>query len=395
MTQHIVVVGAGIAGASCAWVLANRGYRVTVLDAASKPGSGGSGNPLAIVYPKLVNAELTPNHLQSLAYLHTLALLQQPPFAEHFQQTGVLWLDQERSLQDVDASHPWWQKQVWRLDAEAASEQAGVTLNCSALWFPDAGFIRTDGLLRTLLAHENIRTVFNTRVCGAEALDSRWRISSTQGYFSADALVLAYAGGSAIPLTDGLPLRPVRGQISQFPTAFPLRTTLCYGGYLTPSDNGNHCVGATFSPMDLQTDIRRQDHQFNANELGKSVPSVAESLPPFDDWQGRASLRWQTPDFSPMAGRHDPSLLHVLTAYPPRKHRPELATPDLPPLYVSIGHGAKGYTQAWVAAEIIANGISNTPSPWPDFIAKQLAPDRFIWRDWQRGRLWTPRRARS
>ena len=54
MTQHIVVVGAGIAGASCAWVLANRGYRITVLDAASKPGSGGSGNPLAIVYPAVI-----------------------------------------------------------------------------------------------------------------------------------------------------------------------------------------------------------------------------------------------------------------------------------------------------------------------------------------------------
>ncbi|MEO6698574.1 MAG: FAD-dependent 5-carboxymethylaminomethyl-2-thiouridine(34) oxidoreductase MnmC [Paraperlucidibaca sp.] len=395
MTEHVVIVGAGIAGASCAWTLARRGYRVTVLDAGSEPGLGGSGNALAIVYPKLVNAALTPSHLQSLAYLHTLALLKEPTLAAHFQQTGVLWLDQPRSLRDVDATHPWWQKQVWRLSAEAASEQAGVYLAQSALWLPEAGVIRTHGLLRTLLSHANIRTVFNARVATAQAHDSHWRISSTQGLFSADSLVLAYAGESPIALTDGLALRPVRGQISQCRSSLPLRTTLCYGGYLTPADGGYHCIGATFSPQDRQTDVRAEDNAYNAQALAQVAPAIAASLPPLASWRARASLRWQTPDFSPMAGRHDPTLLSALTAYPPRRHRPSLAQAEQPPLFVSIGHGAKGYTQAWVAAEIIASQLAGTPSPWSESIAEQLAPDRFIWRDWQRGRLWTPRRARS
>lgn len=395
MTEHVVVVGAGIAGACCAWTLARRGYRVTVLDASSGPGSGGSGNPLAIVYPKLVNAALTPTHLQSLAYLHTLALLKEPLLALHFQQTGVLWLDQPGSLRDVDATHPWWQKQVWRLSAEAASEQAGVPLTQSALWLPDAGVIRTHGLLRALLSEPNIRSVFNARVQATTRRESDWGISTTQGLFAADALVLAYAGESSLTLTDGLPLRPVRGQISQFESSLPLRTTLCYGGYLTPADGGYHSLGATFSPQDRQTDVRAEDNAYNAEALAHAVPALTSSLPPLTSWKARASLRWQTPDFSPMAGRHDPSLLSALSAHPPRRHRPVLAQAEQPPLFVSIGHGAKGYTQAWVAAEIITNQLANMPSPWPESITAQLAPDRFIWRDWQRGRLWTPRRARS
>lgn len=394
MTKHVVIVGAGIAGSSCAWTLAHRGYRVTVLDAGAEPGTGGSGNPLAIVYPKLVDAALTPTHLQSLAYLHTLAVLETPELAPHFQQTGVLWLDQPRSLRDVDATHPWWQTHVWRLNAEQASAQAGVPLTQSALWLPAAGIIRTSGLLQALLSPPAIRSIFNAHVSEAKASNSQWLIRSSQGDFHADALVLAYAGDSPLALSDGLLLRPVRGQISQFPTSLPLRTTLCYGGYLTPVDGGYHCMGATFSPQDRGTDVRAEDNAYNAQALAQVAPTLAARLPALSTWQARASLRWQTPDFSPMAGAHNPTLLSQLGTHPPRRHRPTIAAGDLPPLMVSLGHGAKGYTQAWVAAEIIADALDGTESIWPQTVRDQLAPDRFIWRDWQRGRLWTPRRAR-
>lgn len=391
--KDVIVVGAGIAGATCAWTLARRGYRVTVLDAGSEPGTGGSGNALAIVYPKLVDAALTPTHLQSMAYLHALEHLKTPALAAHFRQTGVLWLDQARSLRDVDASHPWWHLHVWRLNAEEASAQAGIPLTQSALWLPEAGVIRTQGLLQALLTHAGIRTVFSARVHNTEMRDQRWHISSTQGAFQADALVLAYAGNACLPLTNGLPLRPVRGQISQFPSSLALRTTLCYGGYITPADGGLHCIGATFAPNDRGTDVRPEDNAFNAQSLAEIAPQLI--LPPLSQWQARASLRWQTPDFSPMAGRHNPDLLASLAAYPPRRHRPSLTTKAQPPLYVSLGHGAKGYTQAWVAADIIAEQLDGGTPRWPTNVREQLAPDRFIWRDWQRGRLWTPRRART
>lgn len=395
MHEHVVVVGAGIAGATCAWTLAQRGYRVTVLDAGSEPGLGGSGNALAIVYPKLVDAELTPQHLQSMAYLHALERLKAPDLAEHFRATGVLWLDQPRSLRDVDAHHPWWQQHVWRLSAEEASACAGVPLMQSALWLPAAGVIRTHGLLRSLLAPEAIRCVFNARVQAATAQDSHWQVSTTQGNFRADALVLAYAGEAPLSLSEGLPLRPVRGQISQFPANLALRTTLCYGGYLTPAEHGYHCIGATFSPQDRGTDIRPEDNAYNAQALAQVAPQLAAKLPPLSQWRARASLRWQTPDFSPMAGRHDPSLRDALRAHTPRRHRPQLPPTTTPPLFVSLGHGAKGYTQAWVAADVIADALSGQASRWPEALTQQLDPERFIWREWQRGRLWTPRRARA
>ncbi|HSI54959.1 MAG TPA: FAD-dependent oxidoreductase, partial [Ramlibacter sp.] len=46
-----VVIGAGLAGAAAAASLARRGWRVTVLDAATSPASGASGVPVAMIAP--------------------------------------------------------------------------------------------------------------------------------------------------------------------------------------------------------------------------------------------------------------------------------------------------------------------------------------------------------
>src|SRR5690606_5704624 len=45
------VIGAGLAGASVAWSLAQRGWQVTVLDRAAQPARGASGLPAGVIAP--------------------------------------------------------------------------------------------------------------------------------------------------------------------------------------------------------------------------------------------------------------------------------------------------------------------------------------------------------
>ena len=51
--RRVAIVGAGIAGACAAAALVRRGLQVTVYDQAEAPGSGASGNPTALVMPRL------------------------------------------------------------------------------------------------------------------------------------------------------------------------------------------------------------------------------------------------------------------------------------------------------------------------------------------------------
>lgn len=391
-SRRVTVIGAGIAGASVAWTLAERGWQVRVLE-ASRAGAGGSGNPVAILYPKLVAAAQTPLHLQSMAFLQALEILRDPRLAPHFRQTGVLWLDQRKQKADIGPDHPWWGEQVWRVDAAEASRLAGLPLPMSALWLPHAGVLRPAGLLAALLARPGITLVEGCPVHDLQPAADGWRLSTALGEEHADAVVLAHAGATgalhAGNDAGALPLKPVRGQVSLTPAGTQmLQTTLCYGGYLAPVADGGLCLGATFQPGRSDTDITHEDHLANARELEALLPALAAALPTPAIWQGRASLRWQTPDYLPLAGHLPwlPGARRTLATQPPGARQPRWD--DHAPLLASLGHGAKGFTQAWPVATLIADLLEEKTPVMPTALAERLRPDRFLLRDWRRGLFW-------
>src|SRR5690606_6115589 len=67
--RQIAVIGAGIAGLSTAWAFATRGHQVTLYDQTA-PLSGGSGNPLALLNPKLAPIAQSAGHLMTQAWQH-------------------------------------------------------------------------------------------------------------------------------------------------------------------------------------------------------------------------------------------------------------------------------------------------------------------------------------
>lgn len=394
--RQAIVIGAGIAGATVAWSLAERGWQVCVLEAGDGPGGGGSGNPAAILYPKLVSAALTPDHLQSQSFLLALERLRDPRLSPHFEQTGVLWLDQRKQKTEVGPEHPWWGRHVWRVDAAEASALAGVTLPMSALWLPKAGILRPRPLLDALLAHSGITLETATRVLDAQPLDTPsgpvWRLETTRGQRMAAILVLAQAGAvSALDLAQGLPLKPVRGQVSGMAATLPLRTTLCYGGYLTPALDGSHCLGATFQPGRDDLASRDEDQTANRATLAELLPALADALPATASWQGRASLRWQTPDYLPLIGEMPwlPDLKSRMARTVPGRRLPPAEHPQ-PRLFASLGHGSKGFTQAWMAAGLITAQIADNPPPLSADLIARLRPERFLHKQWLRGELRKP-----
>ena len=94
-TRHALVIGAGIAGASVARSLAERGFAVQVFERHALPAQEASGNPAGIVLPVLSR---TGNELSRLTQLgmayaqQRMTALMQQDARVAWQPTGVLRL---------------------------------------------------------------------------------------------------------------------------------------------------------------------------------------------------------------------------------------------------------------------------------------------------------------
>ena len=124
-----IVIGGGIAGCSTAYALAKRGIAVTLIERHDKLASEASGNPLAMLYPKL---SIKPSMQSALALQgleFTLNLLQNLPASQQFfdacGQIQLAFNARQQANQAVLADL--YQLQV--LSANAASEIAGKFCN--------------------------------------------------------------------------------------------------------------------------------------------------------------------------------------------------------------------------------------------------------------------------
>lgn len=362
--RRVLVVGAGIAGVSCARSLALRGWQVVLADQAGGPGSAASGNPAAIIYPKLAPPHLSTWHFQQQGYLWLLQQVRHLP--EVWRGDGLLWLLTGNQVREGDklSGHPWLSLLVERLTADEASALAGVRLAADCLHFPQAGFLDPQALYRHWLDNPRIDCRWHTRITELEKQADGWvaRDESDHTAIHSDIVILANAlSARRFALTRDLPVYPVRGQIALVPTSpalSQLKKVLSYGGYVTPAFSGHHCLGASFIPNDDDTGIRTEDHEHNRQLLNQFVPALGARLPATDSWRGRASYRTQSRDYLPLVGALSP-------------------TPETEGLYLSVGHGSKGFCYAPLAAEILAARLHGEPCPVPNRVLASLDPDRF------------------
>ena len=388
------MVGAGIAGATTARALAERGLKVTVFEKGEFPGSGASGNDQGILYAKL-SPKPGPNgdfNLLALQFAQNF-YPRLCPQAVHFD--GLLQLAQsekERQLQQQVVerlSLNGDSKLAQPVTASQASALAGVDLTAPGLYFPDAGWLRPRQVCSTLLQHPNIQTHFATTIHNATYADQQWQLETSEktaqpGF---DALILCSANFNRhFPQTAPLPLQPIRGQVSFAAiteASKKLKLALCGEGYIAPANSRDsqttQSFGATFKLKQTDTGIRAEEHQENLQTLASLLPDIAGSFSG-QTLQGRAALRAATPDYLPMAGpvadwEHLEDTYHSL-----RKNRKQLIdrrTPYQPHLYVLAGLGSRGFTYAPLAAEVLAGWIVGEVMPVSEELVKALHPMRF------------------
>lgn len=345
---RVAIVGAGIAGAAAARAVRALGGDPVVVDALGV-GAGGSGNPAALVTPRLDAGLGSPAELFAQAFRRAARLYEETP--EVIIARGVLQLVQgardEDRFRRIAASDLFEPGALAVLSPAEAAARVGEPAP-AALDEADALVIEPAPLLRTWLGE--VRTA-----CVAEIRrgEGGWTLVDAAGaeIARAEAVILA-AGLGTGDLVPDLPLRPVRGQASF--AEGPRPPAAAWGGYVLPTRSGV-LFGATHDRDGTDLSVRAADHARNLETLRSALPVLAERLAGAA-LAGRAAIRVTTPDRLPIVG----SALDAADG-----------------LFLLTGFGSRGFSLAPLLADHVAALALGAPSPLPDDLAALVAPGRF------------------
>ena len=292
--QHheLVVIGAGICGATITNELLQRGQSVCIVDAASSAATACSSHAYAIAHPHIGRGSPRLLRLTRIAFLLAEAkwgkgwnqhgIFQPTKKDKHFDRVEVanylksLHLDEDIAL---------------ALDAREAEEICGIKQN--GVWLSRGASLNIFEASNALLQeHEHLTCLWNTRVAKLEQVNGQWLLlnQANETILSADKVVVATAIDSK-PLMSSigirLPLKPVRGQLSIFSIRkedawaqkLP-RVGISGDGYCLPAqqlDDGSYrwMVGSSFDEGEDDLGSRDSSDAFN-REQAKGLLNYSE-----------------------------------------------------------------------------------------------------------------------
>jgi len=292
--QHheIVVIGAGICGATIANELLHRGQSVCIVDAASSAATACSSHAYAIAHPHIGRGSPRLLRLTRIAFLLAEArwgrawnkhgIFQPTKKDKHFDRVEVT-----NYLKSLDLD----QDIAVALDAQEAEKICGIKQ--SGVWLSRAASLNIFEASNALLQEdEHLISMWNTRVAKLEQANGQWLLlnPANEAILSADKVVVATAMDSK-PLMSSigirLPLRPVRGQLSIFSISkgddwaqkLP-RVGISGDGYCLPAqrlEDGSYrwMVGSSFDEGEDDLGSRDSSDEFN-REQAKGLLNYSE-----------------------------------------------------------------------------------------------------------------------
>ena len=382
-SDRAVVIGAGLAGAAAAQALARQGWAVTVLERQTEAAQGASGNPAGIFHGSVNADDGIYARLYRSAALVAAAeyrgatasgrvdgqvdglLRQAAPGQSHAELCRLL-----QRLQ-LPAQY------VQALDAQAASQLAGVPVRQACWYYPGGGWVAPAQWVHHALQTPGVDWQGGVTVQAIERDGPLWRLHGASGQVLARTAVLVLANAAnAQRLLAPLgyapwPLQQTRGQITHWQTdgPAPLRMPVAGDGYALPLPQGLLC-GATRQTDDMGPELRHMDHLNNLARLqsltGLQAPADTSA------WQGRVGWRLSSVDRLPIAG----AMPALQLADGQRRDQVRL-WPRERGLFVLTALGARGLTLAPLLARLVAAQASGTPWPLEQDLADAVDPARW------------------
>ncbi|MFQ2358334.1 bifunctional tRNA (5-methylaminomethyl-2-thiouridine)(34)-methyltransferase MnmD/FAD-dependent 5-carboxymethylaminomethyl-2-thiouridine(34) oxidoreductase MnmC [Aeromonas dhakensis] len=388
---EVLIIGGGIASAMTALSLVERGRKVTLLCQDDEPAGGASGNRQGALYPLLNGEHDTLSRFYSLAFgfarSRLLALAELHPVA--FSLCGVTQLgydDKSAAKLTKMAQGPFPPELMQVLSEPEVEQIVGLPCGHGGVSYPQGGWLCPADLTRAAIqeaqAGELLEVLFNTRVATVTEQADGWQVESCDGRRWQSPTLVVAAGHqlpALIPFAE-LPLYPVRGQVSHVPTSASLsrlNTVLCYDGYLTPANEGQHCIGASYGRNQTELAFRTEEQTQNQARLQACLPQ--QRWPAEVDVSGnqaRVGVRSASRDHLPVAGpvaRLAALADHNLKALVDQQS----PLPLYPGLYVLGALGSRGLCSAPLCGELLASEICGDPLPLAADLLEAIHPARY------------------
>lgn len=352
----VAILGAGIAGASLARAFRAEGIEPVVIDPRG-PGGGASGNPAALVSPRLDAGMGPAAQLYAQAFARAVDLYADHPRAVI--SRGALQLEagpRDTARFDMIAAGDLFATgALARLSADETAGRLGEAAP-AALEISEAVVIEPLALLPAWTG-----PVTRAAVAQIEARDGRQALLDETGAVIGQADVVCIAAGHAsAAFSPDLTLQPVRGQASWTAGVAPA-LAVSRGAYAIPTRDGV-LFGATFDRDNADETPLEADNARNLTLLAETLPGLAAAVVG-RPLSARAGVRAATRDRLPLAG----------------------AAPGGEGLFILSGLGSRGFCAAPLLAEHIVALALAAPSPLPADVAAQVDPVRFAERARRRG----------
>ena len=391
-TQKALIIGAGLAGAACAWALAEQGIQSTVIERRSGPAQASSGNPGGLFHGTLNPDDGVHARFNRAAALATERLLKTLGPELPWLQQGLLRLETRLDLGGMQAQLsrlglP--SDYVQALSLAEARELSGLDLQYPAWFYPGGGALPPAGFVAALLRKSKAQTMFSVGVERLHWLDGQWQALGADGQVLAQAPLVVLAGGheGQVLLQDLAPdlaglLMQQRGQISHLDasSARPRLPVAGLGYAIADQGQGLWC-GATNQIADTDPTLRANDHAANLAQWAELAhlqepsrafdPSLAQPL-------GRVGWRLTTPDRLPLVGGLP------MARSEGRRDQPRFL-PRHAGLALCMAMGSRGIGWASLCAQVLAAQVSGASVPLEASLLDAIDPARFAVRAYRQG----------
>ena len=369
---RVVVVGAGLAGAACAWELARRGQPVLVCDPVLHLGRDGShqGHRLAAISPVFALDDAPLARLSRNGVLRAWQGWKDLPEAARPRRVGTLLVGQagnlDEDIQDALARLQLDEEWVQWWDRGRASQAAGMALARGGLHFPQGMVVDPGALVTHLLDHPLIECLPERVQVWDSSEPGCWDIHREAGGVAerTPRVVVAAAGRSLRALHSDvlaahlLPrlsrMQDLAGQVSYLPPDQSLTSsgpTLSGLGYILPADANGQVIGSTYLRSGQMPEVTAEGHAQNLSKVGAMLadPPEAAGREPRSGWAGwRAALS----DHLPVMG----------------------CLPGHPGLFMAAAYGSRGLSWSLLAAGLLASRWLEEPAPLERRLEQAVQP---------------------